>query len=281
MIIDIAENTDTYADQLSGFDYFLSPSAQPESFTKTVIRLPLRTAAGARQSRIKNEVVEPAKIQQLFHNFIKEELHIVLLFLTHVSCIEIYEVDDQEERRLAKAEIIKSDVDCDTAGIETYRCQVDVSTLISDSACQSWRISHVAYSDSDAADCLSNRLGYDVGPMLKRQKLLPKVALAMPISSTPRHDGRLYTYLPLPLSTGFPCHIHGLFALTPDRQHLRNAEETGVVDGVDRSVSFTAVMVTILMSDTVFLSLGTASCLILIYQLPGRSYFLFFSRKTI
>ncbi|KAA1478276.1 hypothetical protein DENSPDRAFT_741097, partial [Dentipellis sp. KUC8613] len=46
--------------------------------------------------------------------------------------------------------------------------------------------------------------------------------------------GLLFTYLPLPLKTGLPAHIHALFALTPDRQHLRNAEEIGLAEGFDR-----------------------------------------------
>jgi sacsin len=208
-------------------------------FSKTIIRLPLRTTAGAARSLIKKNSVEPSKIRQLFDDFIKEEIDIVLLFLTHISSIEMYEVDDQGITRLASVELVKSASDSQDANTTTYRSNVKVTTDILGCVSQSWRVLCASYPDSEAATILSERLGYDVDPALKRQKLVPNIAIAMPLplpSSTP--SGRLYTYLPLPLSTGFRCHIHGLFALTPDRQHLRNGEETGVVKGDDRSVIF-------------------------------------------
>src|SRR5207302_963129 len=33
-------------------------------------------------------------------------------------------------------------------------------------------------------------------------------------------SGRLFTVLPLPISTPFPIHIHGIFGLTRDRRNL-------------------------------------------------------------
>lgn len=283
--IDWVQNPDQYADQLSGFSFFLPPSERKNSFPNTIIRLPLRTAAGAAKSCIKKEIVEPTKMRQLFNDFIKEELSIVLLFLMYVSCIEIYEVDDHGEKCLAIAQLVKSPPGSDgvsSVDSTTYRCNVDVTADILGSVSQSWRILHATYSDSKAATLLSDRLGYDVGPILKAQKLLPKVGIAIPIPPSSQNDGRLYTYLPLPLSTGFPCHVHGLFALTPDRQHLRNGEETGVVEGVDRSVAFYCIiregirLASLIINhypNPVFSSHGTASSLTLSYHLPGRHFF--------
>ncbi|KAF8804890.1 hypothetical protein BYT27DRAFT_7013500, partial [Phlegmacium glaucopus] len=39
-----------------------------------------------------------------------------------------------------------------------------------------------------------------------------------------------------PLETGFPVHVHALFALTQSRQHLRNSGETGIVLQADNHV---------------------------------------------
>jgi hypothetical protein len=240
-MFDFVEQRNKHADQLSGFNFFIPMANRSVLFPKTIIRLPLRTTAGAARSLIKRNSVEPSKIRQLFDDFIKEEIDIVLLFLTHISSIEIYEVDDQGITCLASIELVKSPSDSQDANITTYRSNVKVTTDILGCVSQSWRVLCASYPASDAATILSERLGYDVDPTLKRQKLVPNIAIAMPLplpspSSTP--NGRLYTYLPLPLSTGFRCHIHGLFALTPDRQHLRNGEETGVVKGDDRSVVF-------------------------------------------
>lgn len=175
----------------------------------------------------------------MFQSFIEEEISIALLFLTSVSCVEIYEIDDAGTRRLAKAELAKGSMTQNTAGAcatSTYLCDVNVSTGNDTLVSKSWRILSSSYEIGEAAELLSKRLGYDVAPALKKQKLTPDVAFAMPLAPPNQKKGRLYTFLPLPLSTGFPCHVHALFALTPDRQHLRNSEETGLVEGVDRYV---------------------------------------------
>lgn len=236
-LFDFAQDSAKYADQLAGFDFFLEGN-YTEPFPKTIVRLPLRTRAGALNSRIKNEVVEPSKIHKIFESFIEEELAIALLFLTSVTSIKIYEVDDSGSRCLAEAELVKGQPELRETGAEittSYISGVNVSKE-NDTASKSWRIFGASYPRHEAAELLSERLGYDVAPALEKQKLRPNVAFAVPLDldSLKQNKGRLYTFLPLPLSTGFPCHVQALFALTPDRQHLRNSEETGLVEGVDR-----------------------------------------------
>lgn len=238
---DFIEEPDTYVDQLAGFEFFLPPEARTEPSPSTIIRLPLRTVAGAASSRIKKEPVGVDKMRQLFQDFIDDELAICMLFLTSVFSIELWEVDEHGRKTcLANAELTESDLTKDDIADSvrtTYRCNVRVTQSDGVESSQDWRILQASYSDTGAADLLSARLGYDATPTLSSQKLRPEVAVAMPFPIFPNQaHGRLYTYLPLPLSTGFPCHIHGLFALTPDRQHLRNGEETGVVEGADRYV---------------------------------------------
>ncbi|KZP24219.1 hypothetical protein FIBSPDRAFT_1042283 [Athelia psychrophila] len=235
-LFDFAKDSSKYADQLAGFDFFLEGN-HAEPFPKTVVRLPLRTRAGALSSRIKNEVVEPSKIHKIFESFIEEELAIALLFLTSVTSIKIYEVDDSGSRCLAEAELVKGQPELRETGAEittSYISGVNVSKE-NDADSKSWRIFGASYPRDEAAELLSERLGYDVAPALEKQKLRPNVAFAVPLDleSLKQNKGRLYTFLPLPLSTGFPCHVQALFALTPDRQHLRNSEETGLVEGVD------------------------------------------------
>lgn len=175
----------------------------------------------------------------MFQSFIEEEISIALLFLTSVSSIQIFEIDDEGTRCMAKAELVKRQADSQETGralTSTYLCDVNVTTGTDPVVSKSWRIFSSSYERSEAAKLLSVRLGFDVVPALEKQKLFPTVAFAMPLAPSIRCKGRLYTFLPLPLSTGFPCHVHALFALTPDRQHLRNGEETGLVKGVDRYV---------------------------------------------
>ena len=65
--------------------------------------------------------------------------------------------------------------------------------------------------------------------------MIPDVSLAIPLSIATQAEtgGRLFTFLPLPLKTGFPTHIHAPFALTQSRQYLRNSGEAGIVSQAD------------------------------------------------
>jgi hypothetical protein len=42
--------------------------------------------------------------------------------------------------------------------------------------------------------------------------------------------GRLFSTLPLPISTGLPLNIHGLFSISADRSRLHGSEPDGVQD---------------------------------------------------
>ncbi|KAJ3843150.1 hypothetical protein F5878DRAFT_322197 [Lentinula raphanica] len=101
------------------------------------------------------------------------------------------------------------------------------TSLGSDATLQSWRLVHDVISEETMKEKMQRHLQYEVGERLQKDKLLPHVALAFPLSEQ-KYQGRLFTLLPLPISTGFPIHIHGIFALTPDRQSLRNPEEMGI-----------------------------------------------------
>jgi hypothetical protein len=229
-----------HADHLSGFQSLQSRFDADNVFQGTAVRLPLRTVNGAKRSLIKNKHVTSAEIQRLFEDFVTEEIGIALLFLNHIQTIEIHDVDvGGSQRVLAKVERIKSaevpvryeDVSC-----ATYTCTISVTLEGQEPNSQSsWRIFRTTFPGTTLASLLEDRLKQDVSLTLQKHKLQPALGIAMPLSSQEilRKSGRLFTYLPLPLKTGFPCHIHGLFALTPDRQHLRNGEETGLVEGSD------------------------------------------------
>ena len=73
---------------------------------------------------------------------------------------------------------------------------------------------------------------------MEAEKLTATVALAMQTGVLPDAPGRLFTYLPLPSGTDYPCNIHAPFALTLDRQTLRNEKEVGLVKGSDDQYVF-------------------------------------------
>ncbi|KAJ3984365.1 hypothetical protein F5890DRAFT_1474609 [Lentinula detonsa] len=227
------DETVNYQDQILAFSGALveRPSSH---LNATVVRLPLRTSVEAQRSKIKPLSVTIADIQALYQSFIQNELSVALLFLKNILSIELREIAlDGQDVLLAQVSILNNDV----ASIRKFvpghddRRQsytLDILTTVSgSSSSQSWRIVHVVVSEESAKAKMESRLDYDVGERLRKDKLLPHVALAFPLSSQDI-QGRLFTLLPLPISTGLPLHVHGIFALTPDRQSLRNPEELGI-----------------------------------------------------
>ena len=54
---------------------------------------------------------------------------------------------------------------------------------------------------------------------------VPFVCLAMPLNGS-FGDGSIYTYLPLPIETGLPLHVHAGFCLMDNRRDLwRNSQD--------------------------------------------------------
>ncbi|KAG8928980.1 hypothetical protein FRC02_006144 [Tulasnella sp. 418] len=105
---------------------------------------------------------------------------------------------------------------------------MELETLINGTReCCTWMVAQFVDDYTKVERDMSSKLGYSVKEQIKNDKLLPHVALAVPIwGDTIAHcDGKLFTLLPLPISTKFPLHIHSVFALTSDRQRLRNAQE--------------------------------------------------------
>lgn len=187
-------------------------------------------------SDISTKPVNPSEIRSLLCDFIRDEISIALLFLENVATIEVYEVDAHGNTHcLATSTITRaSKVACANQS-STFTCSIKTVAGGSSGIVERWRVQETLFSQGDAMKALSERVGSDTSPALAKHKLKPHVALAVSFTTaTDRNtSGRLFTYLPLPLPTGFPVHIHGLFALTADRQHLRNRHQTGLVAGSD------------------------------------------------
>jgi hypothetical protein len=227
--IDLCSPPHDISDQLAAFDS-CAPGVT-SSFLGTVIRLPLRTEEHPEGL---GRLVSVDTMKTLFSDFARDELNIVLLCLRHVTSVELREVDDNGVRTLATAEIAFSgpvEAEGDDARLRTVERRVRscVDGVVRE---ESWLLTHYVADVEEVASVVSARLGVDARDTLEAKKLVPNMSLAFPLDG--RHiDGRLFTFLPLPIHTAFPCHIHGLFALTPDRQHLVNAEETGLPEGSD------------------------------------------------
>ncbi|KAG8925568.1 hypothetical protein FRC01_009980 [Tulasnella sp. 417] len=188
--------------------------------------------------------------REIFDIFIRDDLPEVMLFLKHVTAIEVSEISPNgkqtllaaakvENAREIVAERSKTRGRSPVSGTSHYRL-VLTKTHNSGSKPTSkrgeWVISHYVESFRNAASAMAMRLNRTndlngVETSMISDKLFPHVALALPLldkdaPAKQGFSGRLFTLLPLPIFTHFPLHIHAALALTPSRQNLRNAQET-------------------------------------------------------
>ncbi|KAJ3508077.1 hypothetical protein NLJ89_g5949 [Agrocybe chaxingu] len=228
-VMDVSANSHG---QLTAFEWFWEPNWTGTCFKGTVVRCPLRKTA----SRISNQVVSPAQIYKLFNDFIERELDISLLFLSHIKEIEIYDVDSSGKATcLAKLSMARSEENL-MPGTCTHAA---TTTTIHKGVTheKTWRISRSTFSQAEAVQQLSAASSGNTDGVLDRvlteHKLLPEIGIAADVST--RHPDsvstRLFTYLPLPVFTRYPVHIHALFAINRQRNELRNPREIGVNPG--------------------------------------------------
>jgi hypothetical protein len=211
------------SDQLAAFSSCVAENTK--DLDGTVFRLPLRieeTLDGL------GPPVSPDMVHQLMRDF-EDELRVVLLFLKHMSSVELRVVDDHGTQIVASARVQRGDSQLQPTEprLRTAPCMVE-TTSANSTLIRSWLLFDYAADVQDVTAAVSTRLGSDARSVLQVQKLAPDMSLAFCLEESV--DGQLFTYLPLPIRTSFPSHIHGLFALTPDRQHLSNADETGLPD---------------------------------------------------
>ncbi|KAE9407538.1 hypothetical protein BT96DRAFT_971239 [Gymnopus androsaceus JB14] len=270
----LPHETAPYPDQLAAFSAATS-ELDPLFLKSTVVRLPLRTPAEAARSRIKSIVVTSSDIRALFQSFIENELQVALLFLKHIRAIELVEItEDGNEHMVAAVAISNADDDIvtrralksgDIDQFESYKLDVISTIGKSPSVSTSWRVVHSVLKNSAVENSMDQRLGYRVGNRLVEDKLSSHVSLAFLCNEKSNaFEGRLFTLLPLPIPTGFPLHVHGIFALTPDRQNLRNPEELGIgMEARERLL--------ITWNDFVFQELVPAAWVKLIHVLVGQA----------
>ena len=222
------EDVDTQ-NQSNTYEEFLPKPLQNNGFSGTMIRLPLRSAATLSTTSLDGvKAIDKQQIKDLFDQFISSaEMDISLLFLTHLTSIEFYEIDDQGSTLLSQVRVTRemsesfeeSTIGTAAANVQTHRAQVVCSGP--QASAQTWRILHVSFPESIAEEIISKRVSHSSAVLLKN-KLSSNVAVAFPLSN--RTVGRLFTFLPLPIPTGFPCHVHGLFALNQNRRGLKHGD---------------------------------------------------------
>ena len=211
------------------------------SFPGTVIRLPLRSEH--HNLKISTKTVSCQEVEDHFRTFIQMEMDICLLFLSSLQSVEFWVIRERETTpsRIALSAI--TPVVGASPDNTILSRQVKTTLRSGPSQEKDWLIRWHSVPDSEAQDQLSTRIDCDVRSTMETEKLMATVALAIQTSVSPdgsRAPGRLFTYLPLPSDTNYPCNIHAPFALTIDRQTLRNENEEGLLKGSDDQYVFSS-----------------------------------------
>lgn len=188
----------------------------------------------------------------MFKAFIKDELPEALLFLKNINEIKLLEIDEHgNETVSATATIENADAVASYRSREGrkqeetshYSINITIQVGSAPPLTCSWIITQfnekdakefgpfARRKDATASGHLAKRLKRsqkDVEAAMSKDKLLPQVALALPVppagpTSIPEFQGRLFTLLRLPIITSFPVHINAVLALVSSRQNLRNS----------------------------------------------------------
>lgn len=223
--IDILEEGEQYRDQLSPFNSYRPAGEGVNGFYNgTAFRLPLRTEDQAKRSKIKSTPTSVEDMRKVLHDFVSNEFEEVILFLKHITTIEVIHINPSgEERCLAKV-TVNSPIPSPIPSSWVRRTTVVSSN--GNTTTRDWKICCVNQSKTQAKALMDLRLGYDIEDRLTKEKLSPSVDMAYPLGGPPIR-GRLFTLLPFPLWTNFPIHLNAVFALDPNRQNLKNIQEVG------------------------------------------------------
>lgn len=217
-------------DQLSPFGFFIPDGSPACPFVGTVIRCPLRSTP----SKLSSESVQVDTISRLFQEFIDQELGISLLFLQNIKSIEIHDISPDGVSTLRAKATITSRCDPNMTADHSTALAATVKLEFStnqEPQTKEWYIVHSNFPREEAICLLLQQPGYHASTLagtLHSAKFSPEIKIAADTTNPTR--GRIFTYLPLPIYTGFPVHIHGLFGIDSSRRHLR-AEDIGLQSG--------------------------------------------------
>ncbi|XP_003382551.1 PREDICTED: sacsin-like [Amphimedon queenslandica] len=212
---------------------------QPEHFkTGTLFRFPLRWNDKLVDQSLVIESKETHSIlvmEDQLKQWVKK-IEEALLFLNHITQFEYYVIEstNSEFKLKSKYEVTMSHT--------AMQCHKEYQTYLSEqskakSTCKSCNPKVFTYSLTLQTERKCEKsyqkwvIQQGIGDILlvdqKWQfigKVLPKHGLAVPIKSLKGFVGKIFCFLPLPITSSLPLHINGQFVLTSDRRSLWHGE---------------------------------------------------------
>ena len=189
---------------------------------------------------------DPLKVGRFFQSFMAEA-HMMLLFLQHVECIELYVIEKSESnpRRLFQVKVADESLQTVRSKRKEFCEKITPGKVMSESISVTYPITiETVKFDSPMGDDVKQQsflvTNYLCGGQVSSQfrKLmtdkelgyLPTVGVAMALPKDPKLQmlaiqGHVFCSLPLATQktslTGLPVHVNGFFALSQNRCHIK------------------------------------------------------------
>ena len=238
--IPLAELVEDFPDQAAPYAV-LSCEPNQASFQGTLFRFPLRHEV----SNLSDTIYTPEKVRRQLFNTVGDEGGHLLLFLTNVRRLELHQ-------RVPGGPVVRTLCieDQATERVDTFRQQLaaalDKSTSATNDVVEIHRHSSIVLHRHDGSTrshgwSVTHQLGtrdrdLQTLAMDKTMNFHVWVGVAMPVKPmatgarssgmpwlmvNPRIDGLAFCFLPLPIPTGLPAHVHGYFAVKNDRRGIK------------------------------------------------------------
>ena len=248
----------TFTDQFQPYHdvFHCNTSPQKEesfNFNGTLFRFPFRTKSQAARSKISQEYFDAEKIETLLDS-LREAISLLTLYTQHVIEVEVYNLDKNDnppEMRLVlstKKNVESIGVHVDTPFIYTcakwWSKKIGNEATSSECPSQSQLITiNIAKSTATLSGDMehlqelwltSSCVGKESSSVMaltpegKENGLMPLAETAAKLNSDDQSltkapqavPGEAFSFLPLSISTGFPVHVNGFFAVTSNRRQI-------------------------------------------------------------
>ncbi|TFJ99316.1 leucine-rich repeat-containing protein 16C [Platysternon megacephalum] len=226
----------TFAEQFRPYrGLFGFQTQEPFDFPGTLFRLPFRTEEEARESRISQVAFGVDRVERLQSGF-RDFCHLLLLFLRGVREVSLKRLPNQAPSPEATQSLatlcrerIKSLEDAEDSrtgqsSIEQLTVQWESDRTISH------YLVHTCHGTGESLVLFQQGMRDGTRPSP------PSAGVALPLAPTepgkwaPHLDGfegHVFCFLPLPIASGLPVHLHGAFAVLSNRKGLWDATAKG------------------------------------------------------
>ena len=240
MRVDLIENKSSlqvYRDQFIPYEGLFNCnifSLEVEGeYPGTLFRFPFRSSLTSQKSKICKKIYDKDSVSGLVQA-LKEQSHKLLLFLKHIKQVSLYELENGSSPSTAKEIFsVRSRVESESSvgrtelmkkfngnNSETSLTKVDIQVCNGAKAIRStWLVSSAVENCPPDLQCCPEAKG--LLPLAEvAVKIDPSIKEQMWIPITDSKYGKVFCFLPLPITISLPFHVNGFFSVGKDRRNI-------------------------------------------------------------